>query len=355
MKELEKLLRKIVEEGASDLHLTVGTPPQMRVDEVLIPIGETALNPEKSKEIVYSILSEAQIKKFERDKELDLSFGLEGLSRFRANVFYQKGYVAGAFRSIPYKIMNFDELGLPKIMNRISDLPKGLVLVTGATGSGKSTTLASLINKINEERHGHIITIEDPIEYVHEHKKSIVNQREVSSDTESFGRALKYVLREDPDVILIGEMRDLETIESAMVSAETGHLVFATLHTSDCVQTINRIIDVFPSHQQAQVRTQLSFVLQAVLSQQLIPKATGRGRLLALEIMMATPAIRSLIRESKAHQIYSVIQTSQQQGMQTMNQSLATLVARKLITPEEAMARTVEPDDLTRLLNSRKI
>lgn len=355
MKELEKLLRKIVEEGASDLHLTVGTPPQMRVDEVLMPIGETALNPEKSKEIIYSILSEAQIKKFERDKELDLSFGLEGLSRFRANVFYQKGYVAGAFRSIPYKIMDFEELGLPKIMNRISDLPKGLVLVTGATGSGKSTTLASIINKINEERHGHIITIEDPIEYVHEHKKSIVNQREVSSDTESFGRALKYVLREDPDVILIGEMRDLETIESAMVSAETGHLVFATLHTSDCVQTINRIIDVFPSHQQAQVRTQLSFVLQAVLSQQLIPRATGRGRLLALEIMIATPAIRSLIRESKAHQIYSVIQTSQQQGMQTMNQSLATLVARKLITPEEAMARTVEPDDLTRLLNSRKI
>ena len=355
MKELEKLLRKIVEEGASDLHLTVGTPPQMRVDEVLMPIGETALNPEKSKEIIYSILSEAQIKKFERDKELDLSFGLEGLSRFRANIFYQKGYVAGAFRAIPYKIMNFEELGLPKIINRISDLPKGLVLVTGATGSGKSTTLASLINKINEERHGHIITIEDPIEYVHEHKKSIVNQREVSSDTESFGRALKYVLREDPDVILIGEMRDLETIEAAMVSAETGHLVFATLHTSDCVQTINRIIDVFPSHQQAQVRTQLSFVLQAVLSQQLIPKATGRGRLLALEIMIATPAIRSLIRESKAHQIYSVIQTSQQQGMQTMNQSLATLVARKLITPEEAMARTVEPDDLARLLNSRKI
>lgn len=354
MKELETLLKKMVGEGASDLHLTVGTPPQIRVDEVLMPVGETALTPEKNKEIIYSILSEAQIKKFERDKELDLSFGLEGLSRFRANVFYQKGYVAGAFRSIPYKIMDFEELGLPKIVNKISELPKGLILVTGATGSGKSTTLASIINKINEERHCHIITIEDPIEYVHSHKKSIVNQREVSSDTESFGRALKYVLREDPDVILIGEMRDLETIESAMVSAETGHLVFATLHTSDCVQTINRIIDVFPSHQQAQVRTQLSFVLQAVLSQQLIPRASGRGRLLSLEVMVATPAIRSLIRESKAHQIYSVIQTSQQQGMQTMNQSLATLVARKLITSEEAMARTVEPDDLARLLNTTR-
>lgn len=351
MKELEKLLRRMVEEEASDLHITVGTPPQMRVDEVLVPMEEEPLTPEKSKEIIYSILSEAQIKKFETNKELDLSFGIEGLSRFRANIFYQRGNVAGAFRSIPYKIMSFEELGLPRIVNKICELPKGLVLVTGATGSGKSTTLASIINKINENRHCHIITIEDPIEYVHEHKKSVVNQREVESDTNSFARALKYVLREDPDVILIGEMRDLETIELALTSAETGHLVFATLHTSDCAQTINRIIDVFPSHQQSQVRTQLSFVLQAVFSQQLIPRATGRGRVLAVEVMIATPAIRSLIRESKIHQIYSVIQTSQQQGMQTMNQCLAQLVARRQITYEEAMSRTLEPTDLKRILN----
>ena len=353
MKELEKLLTKIVEEGASDLHLTVGTPPQMRVDEVLIPIEETALTPEKSKESIYSILSEAQIKKFEKDLELDLSFGIEGVSRFRANIFYQKGHVAGAFRAIPYKIMSFEELGLPKVVNSISRLPKGLILVTGATGSGKSTTLASIINKINEERHCHIMTVEDPIEYVHEHKKSIVNQREVESDTHSFARALKYVLRQDPDVILIGEMRDMGTIESALTSAETGHLVFATLHTSDCVQTINRIIDVFPAHQQSQVRTQLSFVLQAVFSQQLVPRASGRGRVMAIEVMTAAASIRSLIRENKAHQIFSVIQTSQQKGMQTMNQCLAQLVVRKQISYEEAMSRTLEPDDLKRLL-SRK-
>lgn len=351
MKEMEKLLKRMVEEGASDLHITVGTPPQMRVDEVLVPMEDKPLTPERSREIIYSILSEAQINKYEREKELDLSFGIEGLSRFRANIFYQKGYIAGAFRSIPYKILSFEELGLPKIINKISELPKGLILVTGATGSGKSTTLASIINKINEERHCHIITIEDPIEYVHEHKKSIVNQREIETDTQSFGRALKYVLREDPDVILIGEMRDLETIESALVSAETGHLVFATLHTSDCVQTVNRIIDVFPAHQQSQVRTQLSFVLQAVFSQQLIPRSTGKGRVMGIEIMLATPPIRSLIRDNKAHQIYSVIQTSQQHGMQTMNQCLSQLVTRKHITYEEAMARTTEPDDLARLLN----
>ena len=354
MKLLEGLLKKMVEAGASDLHLTVGTPPQMRVDEVLTPMEETALTPEKNKEIIYSILSEAQIKKFEKDLELDLSFGIEGVSRFRANIFYQKGHVAGAFRAIPYKIMSFEELGLPKIVNALSKLPKGLILVTGATGSGKSTTLASIINKINEERHCHIITVEDPIEYVHEHKKSIVNQREVETDTQSFARALKYVLREDPDVILIGEMRDIETIESALTSAETGHLVFATLHTSDCVQTINRIIDVFPAHQQAQVRTQLSFVLQAVFSQQLIPRTNGRGRVLGIEVMTATAPIRSLIRENKAHQIFSVIQTSQQKGMQTMNQCLAQLVVRKHITREEALSRTTEPDDLTRLLSRGK-
>lgn len=351
MKEMEKLLKRMVEEGASDLHITVGTPPQMRVDEVLVPMEDKPLTPERSRDIIYSILSEAQINKYEREKELDLSFGIEGVSRFRANIFYQKGYIAGAFRSIPYKILSFEELGLPKIINKISELPKGLILVTGATGSGKSTTLASIINKINEERHCHIITIEDPIEYVHEHKKSIVNQREIETDTQSFGRALKYVLREDPDVILIGEMRDLETIESALVSAETGHLVFATLHTSDCVQTVNRIIDVFPAHQQSQVRTQLSFVLQAVFSQQLIPRSTGKGRVMGIEIMLATPPIRSLIRDNKAHQIYSVIQTSQQHGMQTMNQCLSQLVTRKHITYEEAMARTTEPDDLARLLN----
>ena len=274
---------------------------------------------------------------------------MEGAGRFRMNLFKQRGWVGAAIRLIPFQIPTFEELGLPKVVTKLASLPKGLVLVTGPTGSGKSTTLASIIEKINDHRHCHIITIEDPIEYIHENKKSIVNQREVGSDTHSFAHALRYILREDPDVILVGEMRDLETVGMTLLSAETGHLVFATLHTSDAVQTINRIIDIFPAHQQSQVRAQLSFVLQAVISQQLIPKREGKGRVLAAEIMIANPAIRALIREEKAHQIYSVLQTSGGLGMQTMNQTFFELYQRSLISYEQALARTTEPDDLERI------
>jgi len=350
MIKIEELLQLMVERGASDLHLTVGVPPQIRIDEKLVPTEYEVLTPESCRELVYSMLSESRIKRFEQEKELDFSFGLEGLGRFRVNVFMQKGFVAAAIRLIPFKIGTFEELGLPRVVRKLVKLQKGLVLVTGATGSGKSTTLAAMIDAINEERPCHIITIEDPIEYVHPHKKAIVNQREVGADTYSFNNALKYVLREDPDVILIGEMRDLETIKAALTSAETGHLVFATLHTSDAVQTINRIIDVFPSHQQEQVRVQLSFVLQAIIAQQLIPRADGKGRVLAAEVLVATPAVRALIRENKVHQIYSIMQTSAQLGMQTMNQALAVLYQRHLITYEDALSRSLDPEELRRIL-----
>lgn len=344
------LLKLMVEKNSSDLHIGAYTPPQIRIDEVLYPVGEESLTPEVAKKLTYSILSPEQVERFEREKELDLSFGIEGLSRFRVNVFYQRGYVSCSIRALPYNIMSFEECGLPvKIVTELSRKPKGLVLVTGATGSGKSTTLASIIDRINSERSCHIITIEDPIEFVHSNKKAIVDQREVGSDTLSFAQALKHVLRQDPNVILIGEMRDLETIESALVIAETGHLVFATLHTSDAVQTINRIIDVFPAHQQQQVRVQLSFVLLGILAQQLIPKASGSGRVLATEVLIATPAVRSLIREQKVHQILSVIQTSQKEGMRTMNQALYELCLNKTITFEGAMARSTDPQDLERL------
>lgn len=348
---INELLKLMVERRASDLHITAGLSPHLRIDEKLLPLEEyETLVPQACKQLCYSILNKSQIEKFERDKELDLAFGIKDLSRFRVNLFLQRGNVGMAIRALPYKIMSFEECGLP--VDIVTDLccrPKGLVLITGTTGSGKSTTLASMVDKINNERPCHIVTIEDPVEFVHENKKAIVDQRELGEDTHSFAGALKHVLRQDPDVILIGEMRDLETIESALVIAETGHLVFATLHTSDSAQTINRIIDVFPAHQQQQVRMQLSFVLIGILAQQLIPKTGGSGRVLATEVLTASHAVRSLIREGKAHQIYSLIQTSQKEGMKTMNQALYELYSQNLITYEDAVGRTTEPQDLERL------
>lgn len=348
---IKDFLKRMGEVNASDLHITSNSPMRFRIDEKLVPVDGKVLSPEEVKTTVYSLLTKDQIEKFEKDWELDLSFSVEKVARFRINVFKQRSFIGCAIRLIPYEIMTFEQCGLPiKVVTELCKKPKGLVLVTGATGSGKSTTLASMIGSINSQRPCHIITIEDPIEFVHKNKKALVDQREVFSDTRSFGAALKHVLREDPDVILIGEMRDLETIESALIIAETGHLVFATLHTSDCAQTINRVIDVFPAHQQQQIRTQLSFVLLAVLSQQLLPKPKGAGRVLATEVLMATPAIRSMVRESKIHQIYSTIQTSQKYGMRTMNQALSELYNKGLITYEDAIGRSIYPDELEKLI-----
>ena len=351
MANLHQLLKAMIEKGASDLHITTNSPPQLRIDGKLQPMQMPPLSPADTKQVCYSILTDSQKHRFEENNELDLSFGVRGLSRFRANVFMQRGAVAGAFRAIPYKVMTMEELGLPKAVLDIVRKPRGLVLVTGPTGSGKSTTLASIIDRVNSERHDHIVTIEDPIEYLHPHKNCIVNQREVGADTKSFTNALKYILRQDPDVVLIGEMRDLETIEAALTVAETGHLAFATLHTNSCVQTINRIVDVFPPYQQSQVRAQLSFVLEGVMCQSLLPRANGPGRALALELMVPNPAIRNLIREDKIHQIYSQMQIGQQKfGMQTMNQSLASLQQRRLITLEDAMARSHDQEELKTLI-----
>ena len=351
MANLHQLLKAMVEKGASDLHVTTGSPPQLRIDGKLVPLKTPPLSPVDTKQLCYSILTDAQKHKFEEDNELDLSFGVKGLSRFRSNIFLQRGAVAGAFRTIPFKILSFAELGLPPVVAELARKPRGLVLVTGPTGSGKSTTLASIIDKINTDRHEHIVTIEDPIEYLHPHKNCLVNQREVGADTQSFKKALKYILRQDPDVVLIGEMRDLETIEAALVISETGHLAFATLHTNSCVQTINRILDVFPPYQQPQVRAQLSFVLEGVMTQNLIPRASGAGRALAIEVMVPNPAIRNLIREDKVHQVYSQMQVGQAKfGMQTFNQSLASLVQKRLITLEEAVGRSSDPDELKGIL-----
>lgn len=351
MPSLHQLLKAMLEKGASDMHITTGSPPQLRIDGRLIPLKLPPLTPAETKELCYSILTDAQKKRFEEENELDLSFGIKGLSRFRANIFMQRGAVSGAFRVIPFKIMTFQELGLPPVVADLTRKPRGLILVTGPTGAGKTTTLASMIDRINTDRHEHIVTIEDPIEYLHPHKSCIVNQREVGSDTASFKKALKYILRQDPDVVLIGEMRDLETIEAALTIAETGHLAFATLHTNSCVQTINRIIDVFPPYQQPQVRAQLSFVLEGVLSQQLLQRIGG-GRVLALEIMIPNAAIRNLIREDKVHQIYSLMQVGQSKfGMQTMNQSLAMLYLKKQITMEEAVGRSSDPEELRNIIS----
>jgi twitching motility protein PilT len=348
---MPQLLKAMLDKGASDLHITTGSPPQLRIDGELIPLRVDPLTPAETRELCYSILSDAQKLRFEEDQEIDLSFGIKNLARFRANVFMQRSAVAGAFRLIPFKIIPLADLGLPGIIDELCNKPRGLVLVTGPTGSGKSTTLASMIDKINTEHRSHIMTIEDPIEYLHPHKGCLVNQREVGADTQSFKRALKYILRQDPDVVLIGEMRDLETIEAALTVGETGHLAFATLHTNSCVQTINRIVDVFPPYQQPQVRAQLSFTLEGVVSQTLVPKASGSGRVLACEVMVPNPAIRNLIREDKIHQIYSQMQIGQTKfGMQTLNQCLCQLFFRKQITLEDALGRSSDVDELKTMI-----
>ena len=352
MANLHQLLKAMIEKGASDLHITTGSPPQLRIDGRLTPLKSPPMTAPETKQLCYSILTDSQKHRFEESNELDLSFGVKGLSRFRANIFMQRGAVAGAFRTIPFKILSFQDLGLPPIVEGLAKKPRGLVLVTGPTGSGKSTTLAAILDKINSERHEHIVTIEDPIEYLHPHKNCLVNQREVQSDTVSFKTALKYILRQDPDVVLIGEMRDLETIESALRIAETGHLTFATLHTNSAPQTINRIIDVFPEHQQSQIRAQLSFVLEGIICQSLLPRASGKGRSLATEILIPNSAIRNLIREDKVHQIYSMMQSGQiKHGMQTFNQSLATLYHRRMISLQTALSYSSLPDELQDMIN----
>lgn len=350
MVSLEELLLLLVKKGGSDLHIAAGVPPRIRVDGQLIPTEHEAMTGDDTQKLIYGLLNTNQISKFEKELELDMSFGIESIGRFRTNVFKQRGVVGAVMRLIPYQIKTFEQLGLPrKTCEELCNTLKGLVLITGATGSGKSTTLASMIDFINTTYKGHILTVEDPVEFLHKHKSCLVNHREVGTDTHAFGAALKRALRQDPDVVLIGEMRDLETTEAALTISETGHLVFGTLHTSDCVQTINRIIDIFPSHQQQQVRTQLSFTLQSVFSQQLLPKAEGKGRVLAAEIMIATPAIRANIRDSKVHQVYSSIQTGGKIGMKTMNQALHDLYKARQITYDTAMMYTSDLDDLKRI------
>ena len=344
---MEELLALLVRQGGSDLHVSVGSPPRIRIDGELMPVEHPALNGDDTRRLATSVLSSDQIAKLDRELELDLSFGLEGYGRFRANVFYQQGAVASVMRAIPTGIPDFEQLGMPRdVCERLCNMKSGLVLVTGSTGSGKSTSLAAMMDFINTNRRGHIVTIEDPIEFTHKHKTCMVTQREVGADTKGFDRALKSVLRQDPDFVLVGELRDLETIEAALTLSETGHLTFATLHTSDCVQTINRIIDVFPAHQQPQVRTQLSFTLEAVFAQQLLPLQTGRGRALGAEVMIATPAIRALIRDGKGHQIYSQIQTGGRMGMNTMAQSLAELVRSGRVALSDAETRVSDPTEL---------
>ena len=348
---LSELLRKMTEQGGSDLHITTNSAPMVRVHGVLRALEYAELSPAETKQLAYSVLTDAQKHRFEETLELDFSFGIKGLSRFRANIFNQRGAVGAVFRSIPYEIRSFEELGLPAVIDKLCEKPRGLILVTGPTGSGKSTTLAAMVDKVNRDRHEHIITVEDPIEYLHSHKGCIVNQREVHADTHSFASALRAALRQDPDVVLIGEMRDLETTETALRIAETGHLTFATLHTNSAASSINRIIDIFPSGQQSQIRTQLSMVLEGIVTQALLPKANGQGRAMAMEVLVPNAAIRNLVREDKIHQVYSMMQTGQDKyGMQTFNQSLAALYFKKQITLEMAMARSSNTDELQDLI-----
>ncbi len=347
---LPALLKAMVEQGASDLHLTVGVPPEFRLSGRMVKVKADPLGAQDSKELCYSALTDHQKAEFERELELDFSFGIKDLARFRGNVFYQRGGVAGVFRQIPLNIPDFDSLKIPPVMKQVIKRPNGLVLVTGPTGSGKSTTLAAMLDLINREEYGHLMTIEDPVEFVHVHKNCIVNQREVGVDTKSFGHALKRVLRQDPDFILVGELRDVETIEMALTMAETGHLVFGTLHTNSAIQSINRIVNVFAAHQQPQVRQVLSFTLQAVLSQQLVPKAGG-GRAMAAEVLIPTPGIRNLIREDKIHQIYSGMQSGQEEtGMQTMNQALISLVRQGIVSKNDAMGHSFMPEEIGKML-----
>jgi twitching motility protein PilT len=350
MINLRDLLQEMNEKGASDLHLTAGLPPMLRVDGTVLATDRESLTPEQVQALAYSVLNEEQQKRFEGAKELDFSFGVKGMSRFRGNAYLQRGCVGLAIRQIPYEIRTFRDLGLPAVMDRLSKKQQGLILVTGPTGSGKSTTLASIIDKVNTERAAHIVTIEDPVEYIHQHKKCIVNQREVKADTESFTSALKHVLRQDPDVILIGERRDQETMQAALTIAETGHLTLATLHTNSTFESINRIVDTFPPSQQSQVRAQLAFVLEGVLAQQLIPRMRGRGRALVTEVMVCTPAIRAVIRDDKIHQIYGLMQAGQKHGMQTMNQALFNAIVSKEIDTEEALRRSNDAQELSQML-----
>jgi len=346
---LRTLLDEMIRRGASDLHITAGERPKFRIDgQITNASGDGELSPKETLAIAYSILTEAQKKRFETEDELDFSFGIQNLSRFRGNVFKQRGCVTMVIRQIPFNIKTADQLGLPNMITRLAEKPRGLVLVTGPTGSGKSTTLAAMIDKINREERGHILTVEDPIEFVHKHQGCIVNQREVGADTKSFGAALKYALRQDPDVVLIGEMRDLETIGAALTIAETGHLAFATLHTNSAAETINRIIDVFPSNQQSQVRAQLAFVLEGVVTQTLLPKKSG-GRVAACEIMVCTPAIRACIRDDKVHQIYSIMQAGKKFGMQTMNDALYQLYIQGEVTLEDCLQHSHDPNEFLRM------
>jgi len=351
---LRALLEEMIEKNASDLHCTAGERPKLRIDGDIVSASvEDVLSPKDTLSLAYSVLTENQKKRFEMEDELDFSFGIQNLARFRGNVFKQRGCVAMVLRMIPFNVLTFEDLGLPAVVAQLADRPRGLVLVTGPTGSGKSTTLAAVVDRINKGRKGHIITVEDPIEFIHSHQSCIVNQREVGTDTKTFSTALKYALREDPDVILVGEMRDLETIASALTIAETGHLVLATLHTNSAAESINRIIDVFPSNQQSQVRAQLAFVLEGVMTQTLLQKASGRGRVMCAEIMVATPAIRALIRDDKIHQIYSSMQSGKKFGMQTMNDALYQAFVQRLVSKEECLRAAPDKNEFLRMIGEK--
>src|SRR5574342_265602 len=353
---LRALLEEMIEKEASDLHITAGERPKLRVDgDITDSSVPEILSPKDTLHLAYSVLTENQKKRFETENELDFSFGIQNLARFRGNCFKQRGCVSLVIRQIPFNVRTFQELGLPHVVAQLADRPRGLVLVTGPTGSGKSTTLAAMIDKINKELKGHIITVEDPIEFIHRHQLCLVNQREVGTDTNSFAAALKYALRQDPDVVLIGEMRDLETTQSALTIAETGHLAFATLHTNSAAETINRIIDIFPAHQQSQIRAQLAFVLEGVITQTLLQKAKGRGRVMAAEIMVCTPAIRALIRDDKVHQIYSAMQAGKKHGMQTLNDALYQLYMQRDVIKEECLRVSSDPNEFLRMIGETPV